>query len=53
MNSQQSSQVHSALLSRRTIEIALTDTHMKSRTPWATLIRHERWELLMWGLLEV
>lgn len=28
-----------ARLSRRTIEIALTDTHMKSRMPWATLIR--------------
>ena len=28
-----------ARLSRRTIEIALTDSHMKSRMPWATLIR--------------
>jgi len=28
-----------ASLSRRTIEIALSDMHMKSRMPWATLIR--------------
>ena len=28
-----------ARLSRRTIELALSDTHMKSRVPWGPLIR--------------
>jgi len=29
-----------ARLSRRTIELALSDTHMRSRMPWGALVRH-------------
>jgi GntR family transcriptional regulator of vanillate catabolism len=29
-----------ARLSRRTIELALSDKHMKTRMPWGALVRH-------------